>query len=295
MQNKSRHACTHSSNVAASQQTFTLTYTHTHTLPWRAPGRGESSSSSEVERKPIGQIRFRRFLTELSINLQHCAVIRRDLGLSHHSVWECSERLLIRPGGHGAYDDITQPLSLYTHPSVSLCVCLPICPVLFPLFPLSCRVRRWLHSSNGCLLNLTSECNLCSLIRFCGRQFAPQFWPNTTKHAPSVSNVTHFHPFSSTGTSTGQTTTDSQYSNIHFPSHTYIHDRPLNNTHTHPHCRATAIPLWMMRLCWDGDKWAFITAMMAPSSTRERNERKRCSLPFIPFVHHLPCPRVLNA
>ncbi len=100
-------------------------YTHTHTLPWRAPGWGESSSSSEVERKPIGQIRFSRFLTELSINLQRCAVIRRDLGLSQHSVWECSERLLIRPGGHGAYDDITQPLSLYTRPSVSLCVCLP--------------------------------------------------------------------------------------------------------------------------------------------------------------------------
>lgn len=74
-----------------------------------------------------------------------------------------------------------------------------------------------------------------------------------------------------------------------------IHDCPLNNTHTHPYSRATAVPLWMMRLCWDGDKWAFITAMIAPSSTGERDERKRRSPPFIPSVHHLPCPRVLNA
>ncbi|KAL7396242.1 hypothetical protein ABVT39_002727, partial [Epinephelus coioides] len=93
-------------------------HTHTHKFPRRAPGRGESSSSSEVERKPIGQIRFQRFLTELSINLQRCAVIRHDLGLSQRSVWECSERLLIRPGGHGAYDDITQP---FISPHTSLC------------------------------------------------------------------------------------------------------------------------------------------------------------------------------
>lgn len=91
----------------------------------RTPGRGESSSSAEVERKPIGQIRFFRFLTELSINLQRCTVIRHDLGLSQRSVLECSERLLIRPGGHGVYDDITQPLSLYTRPSVSLSPNLP--------------------------------------------------------------------------------------------------------------------------------------------------------------------------
>lgn len=142
MQNESRHA--HLTRLQANRHLHT--HIHTHTFPRRAPGRGESSSSSEVERKPIGQIRFRRFLTELSINLQRCAVIRRDLGLSQHGVWECSERLLIRPGGHGAYDDITQPLSLYTRPSVSLCVCLPICPLLFPSFPLSSRLRRRLHS-----------------------------------------------------------------------------------------------------------------------------------------------------
>lgn len=117
-------------------------YSHKHTLPQRAPGRGESSSSSEVERKPIGQIRFRCFLTELSINLQHCAMICRDLGLSQHSVWECSKSLLIRPGGHGAYDDITQPLSFCTHPSLSQCVHFPICPLLFPSLLLSFRVRR---------------------------------------------------------------------------------------------------------------------------------------------------------
>lgn len=142
-QNESRHA--HTLIWPGCKPTDMLhTDTRTHT-PRRAPGRRESSSSSEVERKPIGQIRFCHFLTELSINLERCAVIRRDLGLSQCSVWECSERLLIRPGGHGAYDDITQPLSLYTRPSVSVCVCLPICPLLFPSFPLSCRVTRWLQ------------------------------------------------------------------------------------------------------------------------------------------------------
>lgn len=179
--NAPRHTYNHSTTQAASQQTFT------RKLPQRAPGWGESSSSSEVGRKPIGQIRLCHFLTELSINLQHCAVIRSDLGLSQHSVWECSERLLIRPG---AYDDITQPLSLYTRPTVSLYVCLPIC--LFHSLPLSSRMRRWLYSSNGRLLNLTSGCNPCPLIQFYAERLPSQCWPNTENVCPFVSNLTYF-------------------------------------------------------------------------------------------------------
>lgn len=102
-----------------------------------AYGRWESWSSSEVKRKPVGQIRFFSFLAELSISLQCCAVIPPDLGLSRRSVLEGSESLLIRPGGQRVYDDITQPLSLHTRPSVSLRVCLQILG--------SRGVWRWLH------------------------------------------------------------------------------------------------------------------------------------------------------
>lgn len=55
--NAPRHTYNHSTTQAASQQTFT------RKLPQRAPGWGESSSSSEVGRKPIGQIRLCHFLT----------------------------------------------------------------------------------------------------------------------------------------------------------------------------------------------------------------------------------------
>lgn len=108
-----------------------------------AYGWWESWSSSEVKRKPVGQIRFFSFLTELSISLWCCTVIPPDLGLSQRSVLEGSESLLIRPGGQRVYDDITQPLSLHTRPSVSLRVCLQI---LFPSFLLGSRgASRWLH------------------------------------------------------------------------------------------------------------------------------------------------------
>lgn len=185
-------------------------------------------------------------------------------------------------------------LSLYLSTHVRLFLCLQICPLLFPSFPLSSRVRRWLHSSNGCLLNLTSECNLCSLIQFCTTacpQNADQTQHNIALLYQIWPNLTHC-------TQLNRYINRSMHHWLHFKhpfSYTHMHDRPLNNTHTHPRSRATAIPLWMMRLSWDGDKWAFITTMIAPSSTRERDERKRRSPPFILFVHHLPCPRVLKA
>lgn len=50
-----------------------------------------------------------------------------------------------------------------------------------------------------------------------------------------------------------------------------------------------------MRLSWDGDKWAFITTMIAPSSPREGHKRKRRSPPFILSVHRLTCHRAPNA
>lgn len=101
-----------------------------------------------------------------------------------------------------------------------------------------------------------------------------QCWPNTTKYGLFVLNVTHFYSLYSTGAPC---------------SYTHIDDHPLNNMHTHPHYRATAIPLWMMRLSWDGDKWAFITTMIAPSSTRDRVERKRRSPPSIlpSIIYHV--------
>lgn len=168
--------------------------THTHTL-LRAPGRRESSSSSEVERKPIGQIRFCHFLTELSINLERCTVIRCDLGLSQCSVWECSERLLIRPGGHGAYDDITQPLSLYTRPSV-FCACLPPnLPSPLPFIP------SQLQGDEVAPTAQTDAYLTWPLSGIYVHWFNPvptvpsKCWPNTTTRGPFCIKCDPFSPF----------------------------------------------------------------------------------------------------
>lgn len=76
---------------------------------------------------PLAKLDSSVLLMELSINQQRCTVIRYDLGLSQRGILR-SERLLIRPGGHGVYDGITQPLSLHTHPSAFLCMSVQICP-----------------------------------------------------------------------------------------------------------------------------------------------------------------------
>lgn len=65
-----------------------------------------------------------------------------------------------------------------------------------------------------------------------------------------------------------------------------MYDHPLNNTHTGPHSTATADPLWVIRLHQDGDKCAFITAMISPSSTREGEERKTLLVPFLPCLYY---------
>lgn len=121
-----------------------------------AYGRWESWSSSEVKRKAVGQIRFFSFLTELSISLQCCVVIPPDLGLSQRNILES---LLIRPGGQRVYDDITQPLSLHTRPTVSLRVCIQI------LFGSRGGRGGGSTSSKPCLLNPTTRCNLCTLVQ----------------------------------------------------------------------------------------------------------------------------------
>ena len=78
-----------------------------------APGWGKSFTSSDVEGKAIGQIKFFCFLVELNISaamwLAVTSAYRRTV----------FGRLLVRAGEHGVYVDITQPLSC----SVSCCVC----------------------------------------------------------------------------------------------------------------------------------------------------------------------------
>lgn len=122
-------------------------------------------------------------------------------------------------------------LSLYLSTHVPLFLCVSVSQsALSSSFPLSSRVRRWLHSSNGCLLNLTSECNLCSLIQFCADSLPSQCWPNTTKRSLFVSNVTHFHFFYSTGTSTGAVT-DCIPTSI-LITHTHTWPSPKQYTHS---------------------------------------------------------------
>lgn len=141
-----------------------------------AAGWGESFTSSDVERKAIGQIRFFCFLLELSIS----AAMWLATTLVYHRAG--FGRLLVRDWGHGVYDDITEPLSSSARNCLSLCGC-----HLATSFSLS---SHWRDNSNMYFTAFTYQ-NLWILVYLCSSQHNISQWSNTTQDNHVFVNVMH--------------------------------------------------------------------------------------------------------
>ena len=174
-------------------------------------------------------------------------------------------------------------LSLYLSTHVPLCLRVSpnLPPLPFPSFSPCYEVRMWLRNSNGCLLNLTSGCNLCSLIQYCANSLPSQCWPNTTQHGPFTSNVTHFHSLYSTQQVYQQVSfcfTDCIQNLPSCCTHTY--DRPLNKAHT-----LILIPQLLQAQCewWDCAMMEINEPSLQPwydQAAPERDEKMRLLVSF---------------
>lgn len=280
---KYMHTDTHPTRLQANRHLLSLS--HTHTFHWRALGRGKLSSSCEVLRKPLGQIRFCLFLTELSSNLQGWAVIHRDLGLSQCWVWPCLESLLIKVEDIGPMMAL---LSLWPHVSSRVFVSKS---GLYPFTRSLLAHRSWRVLTAQTLpqpdLWLGPVYRSKPVLRGCPPS------PDQTKSGLSQSKCETIHLPRQWAQQVLQRVsvciTDCSVNLV------LMLERPPHNTHTEPRSTNPAVPLWMMRLCQDEDKWAFITAMISPSSSAERGRDEGTSASgYSPSVPHLLCPRSLR-